>query len=64
MVASGQHLYQAIVQFDNSINYPENLQQEVYMTSFLLMPPSGYSIWGTENSQTVFSLKHSGVQGL
>ncbi len=24
-------------------------KQEVYMTPFLLLPPSGYSIWGTEN---------------
>ncbi len=44
MVVSELHLYQTIV-------FPrENLQQEVYMTTFLLLPPSGYSIWGTENS--------------
>ncbi len=42
MVASEQHLYQTIL-------LPENLQQEVYMTTFLLLPPSGYSIRGTEN---------------
>ncbi len=44
MVASEQHLYPTIVLFD-----PENLQQEVYMTTFLILPLSGYSIWGTEN---------------
>ncbi len=34
MVASEQHLYQTIVQFDKQQYYPENMQQEVYMTTF------------------------------
>ncbi len=42
MVASEQHLYQTIV-------LPRNLQQEVYMITFLLLSPIGYSIRGNDN---------------
>ncbi len=44
MVASEPHLYQTIVQFDKTIVLPRNMQQEAYMTTYLLLPPSEYSI--------------------
>ncbi len=33
--------------------YPENVLQEVYMTTFCYCPPRGYSIRGAENSLNV-----------
>ncbi len=41
MVASGQYLYQTIAQFDKTIilYYHENLQQEIYMTTFFATAP-------------------------
>ncbi len=39
MVASEQHLYQTIVQFDKTIVLPENMQQGVYMTTFITTAP-------------------------
>ncbi len=38
--------------------YPEKLQQEVYMTTFMLLPPGGYSIWGTEIWSTLSGKSH------
>ncbi len=39
MVASKQHLFQTIVQFDKPKYYPENLQQEEYMTTIFATAP-------------------------
>ncbi len=47
MVASEQHLYQ-IVQFDKTIVLPRKLATGSIHDYLLLLPPSGYSIWGTE----------------
>ncbi len=50
MIASEQHLYQTIVQFDKTIVLPRKTCNRKYTwLPFLLLPPSGYSIWGTEN---------------
>ncbi len=51
MVASEQHLYQTIVQFDKRIVWPRKLETGgIHDYSFLVLSPCGYSIWGTENS--------------
>ncbi len=39
MVASEQHLYQTLVQFDKTIVLPNIVQQEVYMTTFFATAP-------------------------
>ncbi len=39
MLASEQHLYETIVQFDKTIVLPGNLKEEVYMTSFSATAP-------------------------
>ncbi len=55
---SRQHLYQTIIQVDKTIVLLRNLQQEVCMTTFLLLPPSGYSIQGTENCWEFYSIAY------
>ncbi len=50
MVASEQHLYQTIVQFDKTIVIIQKTCNRKYTwRPFLLLLPSGYYIWGTEN---------------
>ncbi len=52
MVASEQqHLYQTVVQFDKTIVLPRKLATGSIHDYLLLLPPSGYSIQGTENSK-------------
>ncbi len=47
---NGQHFYQTIVQFDKTIVFPRKLcNREYTWLRVLLLLPSGYSIWGTEN---------------
>ncbi len=47
---SEQHLYQSKVQFDKTIIITQKTCNRKYTwLHFLLLPPSGYSIWGTEN---------------
>ncbi len=49
MVTSEQHLYQTIV-------LPRKLATgSILDYLFLLLPPSGYSIWGTENTRSFFT---------
>ncbi len=39
IVTSEQHLYQTTVQVDKTIAYPQNVQQEIYMTTFFATAP-------------------------
>ncbi len=50
IVALEQHLYQTIVQFDKTIVLPRKFATGRIHDLFLLLPRSGYSIQGTENS--------------
>ncbi len=58
MVAIEQHLYQTIVQFDKIIVFTQKTCNRKYTwLPFLLLSPSEYSIWGTENyTGQVYSL--------
>ncbi len=65
MVASEQHLYQTIVQFDNTIVLPRKLATGSIHDYLFATAHSGYSIWGTENcvvlAEVAFSLIHSNI---
>ncbi len=51
MVASEQHLYQTIVQFDKTIVLHKKLATgSIHDYLFLLLPLSGYCIRGSKNS--------------
>ncbi len=48
MAVSEQHLYQTIAQLDNSITQ-KACNRKYTCLPLMLLPPSGYSIRGTEN---------------